>query len=112
LREEPDLDSDGVTDAEDNCVVASNPTQLDADQDGYGNACDADYDDDGSVGGSDFSSVRESYGTNDAIPGWEPQLDADGDGVVGSVEFMLVRGSFGGPPGPSGLACAGNVPCP
>lgn len=112
LREEPDVDADGVTDAEDNCLLASNPTQVDSDQDGSGNACDGDYNDDGYVGSSDFMRVRQAFGTSEGSPGWDPQLDANGDGVIGILEFMLVRGSFGGPPGPSGLACAGSAPCP
>ncbi len=112
LREEPDLDSDGVTDAEDNCLVVANQTQLDSDMDGYGNACDADYNNDGGVGSLDFMRIRQAYGTTAGSPGWDPQLDADGNGSIGSVEFSLVRGSFGYPPGPSGLACAGIAPCP
>jgi hypothetical protein len=36
----PDVDVDGVPDAEDNCLTASNADQADADGDGFGNACD------------------------------------------------------------------------
>jgi hypothetical protein len=112
LREEPDADSDGVTDAEDSCVFVANPTQLDSDQDGYGNACDADYNDNGVVDNLDFLSIRKAFGETTGSPGWDPQLDADGDGAIGNAEFNLVRTAFGAAPGPSGLACAGSVPCP
>jgi len=112
LREEPDADSDGVTDVEDSCLFVANPTQLDSDQDGYGNACDADYNDDGLVGVLDFSAFRKAYGSTAGSPGWDPELDANGDGAIGISDFALVRASFGSSPGPSGLACAGSVPCP
>jgi hypothetical protein len=112
LREEPDADSDGVTDAEDSCLFVANPTQLDSDQDGYGNACDADYNDNGVVDNLDFLSLRKAFGATTGSAGWDPQLDADGDGAIGNAEFTLVRAAFGAAPGPSGLACAGSVPCP
>ena len=112
LRDEPDLDSDGVTDAEDNCLIVSNSTQLDSDQEGYGNVCDADYNDDGVVGTYDFMTLRNAFGSTVGTPGWDPQLDANGDGAIGTFEFALVRRAFGDPPGPSGLACAGSTPCP
>ena len=52
-----DTDFDGVPDAFDNCVLVPNgplagegPPQYDVDQDGYGNACDCDFKNDGAVG--------------------------------------------------------------
>jgi hypothetical protein len=36
----PDVDGDGVPDAEDNCLIVSNADQADADRDGFGNACE------------------------------------------------------------------------
>ena len=74
-----DTDGDGLLNPFDNCAMTINPTQLDADQDGYGNICDADLNNSGTVTTADFAILR-------------PRLNA--------------------PPGPSGLACAGTVPCP
>ncbi len=36
----------------------------------------------------------------------------DGDGAIGIPDFGVFRAGFGAEPGPSGLACAGAVPCP
>lgn len=111
-REEPDADSDGVTDAEDNCLVAANSSQLDANQEGYGNACDADFTDDGVVGAPDWLMLARAFGATEGNPGYDLELDMNGDGAIGVPEFVLVGSSFLQPPGPSGLACAGSPPCP
>ncbi len=110
----PDTDGDGVPDASDNCLLVPNapPLDCDTDQDGYGNACDADYNDDGLVGGADFSQLIAAYGSISGEPEYDADIDADGDGQIGGLEFALTLGSYGGPPGPSGLACAGTIPCP
>jgi len=42
-----DLDFDGACDDVDTCVGVYNPTQVDSDGDGFGNACDTDRDNDG-----------------------------------------------------------------
>ena len=111
-REEPDADSDGVTDAEDNCLVVANSSQLDTNQDGYGNACDADFNDDGVVGGPDWIALVRAFGAIVGSPAYDPELDTNGDGAIGGPELVLVGASFSEPPGPSGLACAGSQPCP
>jgi len=106
-----DADGDAVPAAVDNCTALAN-SQIDSNLDGYGNRCDADYNNDGAVGLLDFAQLRMSYGQTSSEPGWNADLDSNGDGVVGTVDFALLRMSFGSPPGPSGLACAGSTPCP
>ncbi len=107
-----DSDGDGVFDSLDNCSGRSNASQLDSDADGFGNACDADYNDDGLVGTADFLAFRPSFGRSSSDPLFVPELDANGDGVIGTFDFLVLRNSFGSAPGPSGLGCAGTVPCP
>jgi hypothetical protein len=108
---EGDLDGDGVADDQDNCLVVANPSQVDADADGYGNACDGDFDNDGDVDAQDFSShfMVCFSATVDTGVG----CDMDGDGDVDAQDFSEgYMASFEATsPGPSGLACAGTVPC-
>jgi hypothetical protein len=55
-----DTDVDGVIDAADNCVCASNAGQQDADRDGKGDACDPWNDDDGVPGALSCDGLRLS----------------------------------------------------
>lgn len=93
-----DFDLDGVTDDADNCLMLPNPAQIDFDGDGCGNWCDADYDQNGVVGGSDYTTFRGAWGTINAL------VDCNGDGPVGGMDFGCFVSQFGGPPGP-GLLC-------
>jgi hypothetical protein len=99
-----DADGDRVIDGADNCATA-NPTQYDADGDGFGNRCDADFDDSGVSAAADFFTFRQCFGQS--VPtGGPPQdlacleSDMDGDGVVDGADFVLFRAEFGTPPGP------------
>ncbi|MDJ0864963.1 MAG: S8 family serine peptidase [Myxococcota bacterium] len=107
-----DVDEDGVPDRDDRCVEVADPAQGDADRDGYGDVCDPDYDNDGAVGIPDFNVLRAQFGRTETDPGFDPAVDHDGDGAVGIPDFAVFRAHFGGPPGPSGLECAGTAPCP
>jgi hypothetical protein len=106
-----DGDGDGFCDEADDCSEVPNPSQLDSDFDGYGNACDPDYTNNGSVGGADLQLLSEVVPTAFPDAGYAAVLDADGDGAIGDAEMQLLTRHFGGPPGPSGLACAGSIPC-
>ena len=103
-----DLDADGVADIADNCSESVNPRQLDPDLDGYGNSCDADFDQDGDVDEDD----EDLFFGCIAVGCTDPIYDLSEDGFVGDTgDFNAFRFMFGGSPGPSGLACAGTVPC-
>jgi hypothetical protein len=110
--EELDQDGDLVIDGEDNCVAVANADQRDTNQDGYGNSCDTDYNNDGVVGGPDFQQLISAFGSSTGDPAYDPDLDSNGDGVIGGTEYILLLTNYGGVPGPSGLACAGTIPCP
>lgn len=112
MREEPDTDSDGVADSWDDCLLTANSNQLDANQDGYGNACDADFNDDGTVDGPDWLQLASAFGATIGNPGYATGLDTNGDGAIGAAELLFLGASFAGAPGPSGLACTGTIPCP
>ena len=106
-----DADADGIDDSCDNCLGVLNPFQWDANGDGYGAACDADWSNTGVVGAVDFSMLLGAFGSTVGGPLWMPQIDSDLNGVTGIGEFSLLLTSFGLAPGPSGLPCAGTVPC-
>ncbi len=108
----PDSDGDGVEQWRDNCQDVANASQCDTDFDGYGNACDPDYDNDGIVAILDFNMLRSQFGLSSSDPGFNPDIDNNCDGTIGILDFNVLRGSFGGKPGPSGLVSGpGAVPC-
>jgi hypothetical protein len=118
-----DSDSDGVVDYQDNCVTLANPSQLDADLDGFGNRCDGDLTQTGVVTGTDYNAFLQCFGQTAPTPGVGPdpedpdcgESDIDGDGLVAGADFGAFSALFGTAPGPSGLVCADSsgatAPC-
>jgi hypothetical protein len=94
--DEIDTDGDGVPDSRDNCINVANPNQKDSDSDGYGDACDADANNDGIVNSLDLAAVRNSFGTRGVT-----RADLNGDGVVNALDLATVRRLFATRPGPS-----------
>lgn len=94
--EETDADGDGVPDSRDNCTAVANANQRDSDSDGYGDACDADANNDGIVNSLDVAAVRNGFGTRGAT-----RADLNGDGIVNALDVALVRRLFATRPGPS-----------
>jgi hypothetical protein len=133
-----DRDGDGTPDVRDDCVTAADPDQVDADADGFGNACDADLDGDGTVADPDVARVRACEGANltAVLPILEPpsyegeplgvglgpeldpldvaladacrSADLDGDRVVDGKDTERAVGLLGTAPGPSAVTRGGG----
>jgi hypothetical protein len=130
-----DLDGDAVPDRDDNCIPRSEKAsdklaarnfrvhghQMDTDGDGFGNRCDADYDNNGIVGFTDVFILGKLGGTVDQdrhdepsfIP-WDSVIDVGGgllvtpeladhnaDGRVNMQDFDILLAGWGYSPGPS-----------
>ena len=102
-----DTDGDGVDDSLDNCTAVANPDQRDTDSDGYGNRCDADFNNNGIVDSQDAGAVNREFGLTTA-----PDHDLNGNGVIDSQDGALVKVMFGLPPGPSAFGTPAPGPFP
>lgn len=114
-----DSDGDTVEDAFDNCTLASNADQADADHDACGDVCDAsitcDATNDGVVGLPDFQVFQGEVGNNcTANPSLSCTFDCDGDTIVGLPDFQIFQGELGNAVGPSGITNPSRDPegCP
>ena len=99
-----DTDADGVAQLYDNCTLVANPTQLDADSDGYGNACDADLNNSGLVTTADFGLLRSVLNQCAASSPLAAAADLNESGTVTTADFGLLRARLNTAPGPSSLA--------
>ena len=86
-----------MPDYSDNCIAVFNPDQRDTNNDGYGNVCDPDLNNDDVINFVDLGIMRSVFFSNDA------DADLNGDGAVNFVDLGIMKAMFFGPPGPSGL---------
>jgi uncharacterized protein (TIGR03790 family) len=101
-----DADGDGVADASDDCLHLPNADQRDTDGDGFGNLCDADFDNDGRVtagwGGlppgttGDLEAIERAVAT----ARYDANFDLDGDRDVDVDDVVSASLSLFLPPGP------------
>jgi hypothetical protein len=78
-----DIDNDTILDAVDNCPSIANTDQADLDNDGLGNACDNDSDND------QMPDDYEIANGLDPLNSFDQQGDPDGDGFTNLQEFRF-----------------------
>ena len=99
----PDADSDGVLNADDNCKLVANPGQFDFDADGFGNACDTDFNNDNATDFADLALMKSVFFTTGSSV-----ADLNGDAKVDFADLAILKSRFFTPPGPSCVAL--NLP--
>lgn len=108
----PDTDADGLLDNEDNCIDVPNgplppdaggASQLDSDQDGYGNACDADLNNSGLVTAADVNLMRGCLNQLSTFSALCAAADLNGSGQVTVTDYNLLHTRINQAPGPSGV---------
>ena len=99
----PDTDGDGVFDDIDNCMLITNPRQLDSNGDGHGNLCDPDLNNDCIVDAVDLNLLESPFFATDLDPNWDPDADFDGDNRVNVVDLGIMKSLFFMPPGLSAI---------
>jgi hypothetical protein len=107
-----DSDSDGHQKTCDNCSNEKNPNQEDTDNDGCGNHCDPDFDQNGVVAAADFSRLAVAFGQT--VPPASPNIDIAPvplGSIIAAADFSKLAVYFGGTPGPSGTT-SGTTACP
>jgi hypothetical protein len=95
-----DSDGDGVADNLDNCKLVANANQRDTDGDGYGNICDADFNQNRVVDPTDLSKLKALLGK--VSPNGHEDLN--GNGIVDPTDLSIAKGYLGKTPGPSAVA--------
>ena len=81
-------------------MLVANETQLDTEGDGYGNACDADLNNDCIVNVADIGPFQIEYGTRGSS-----DADFNGDLVVNVADLGSFQSMWGRPPGPGTGTC-------
>ena len=96
----PDEDRDGVPNWADNCTRIANPHQVDDNLDGFGDACDPDLTNDGTVDRSDRRIFSELMGSDDRA------ADLDNNGAVDRRDLAVMDRYLQSArrPGPSSIA--------
>ena len=84
VKEDADIDNDGIADSQDNCIETPNPNQADLDSDGIGDVCDDDLDGDGVANVYDNCPNKANADQRDTDGNGKGDAcddDLDGDGI-------------------------------
>ena len=122
---DPDTDSDGTTDSNDNCVNIVNSFLLPAtgctaqqdgltvenpaEPDGYGTVCDTDFNNNGATDAVDLGNMLTAFQNVST----DVDKDLNCNGAADATDLGKTLSDFQAVlvVGPSGLSCAGSVPC-
>lgn len=85
-----DDDSDGICNADDNCIAIANPGQGDADADGYGEACDPDTNNDCFVTALDKGAINTALSAGATEPPESP-YDLNEDGFITALDKGVIN---------------------
>lgn len=129
----PDGDLDGVPDPFDNCLATWNAGQRDGDGDGFGDACDPDFNQSGEVEAEDVDRVVDCLGADHrldppiqepdggadlplpagvlALAAACPDTDLDGNGLTDANDVAIAQTFLGRAPGPSGFTGEAGEAC-
>lgn len=100
-----DADFDGVFDSVDNCTFIPNPDQIDTNNDGIGNQCDTDINNDCITAFIDISQFTPRFGAGAGDPNYDEDFDFDSSGSLNFLDYIRMTSSFQQPPGPSANPC-------
>lgn len=93
-----DTDTDGIPDSLDNCIQVANPSQIDTDNDGFGNICDTD------LNGDCITNFIDLGLFGDAFLSTTSSADFNDDGIANFIDLVIFQENYLMPPGPSASA--------
>lgn len=103
-RDSATEDKDGVPQGADNCTRDFNPAQYDFDGDGYGQACDADLNNDGVVNDADQAILTATMNSSRGQSKFNQNADFNADDAInGEDQTIFDRLRLRGTPGPRGF---------
>ncbi|MBK8175358.1 MAG: PQQ-dependent sugar dehydrogenase [Rhodospirillales bacterium] len=97
-----DSDGDGVPDDADNCTFVANASQWDSDNDGYGDRCDGDFNNNGYAGPIDQGMITAALGAQNGDGAYSTMYDFNLDGYINADDVNYFNSKLmGHAPGPT-----------